>query len=303
VTSDPSPDPSKALPPVVAPSGRFIAQMFLVPGLIVAGAVVLLLGFSWLAGGIKSRQKFLDDLASPNPDIRWRTASDLAQVLKRDPDLACDAEFGLNLADQLRQALGDFEQAEASAAVQGLEGEAAVRKARQDALARRSGVQYLAACLGNLMTPVGAPVLGELATKPPTRDPKAAALFRRQAVWALATLGDNLQKFRKLHDAKRAEVLADIDRLAGQPKFGAWARQSADFLTGRAAFPPLAALLECTEADDPFLREQVALALGFWEATPEENRRIEAALLRLARDDGHGARVDVDEPPPGTKER
>ena len=94
----------------------FIAQMFLVPGLIVAGAVVLLLGFSWLAGGIKSRDRLLEDLASHNPDIRWRTANDLAQVLKRDPELATDAQFGLELAGQLRETMTNFDRDEASAA-------------------------------------------------------------------------------------------------------------------------------------------------------------------------------------------
>src|SRR4051794_10459276 len=90
-----SPDPSKGLPPVVAPSGRFLAQLFLVPGLIVASAVLILLGFSWLAGGSKNPDAFIRDLESSNPDIRWRTASDLAQVLKRDPGLAGDPTFGL----------------------------------------------------------------------------------------------------------------------------------------------------------------------------------------------------------------
>src|SRR5438270_13886521 len=91
------PDPTKGLPPVVAPSGRFIAQLFLVPGLIVAGAVVVLLGVSWLAGGNRSPEAFLRDIDSSNPDIRWRTASDLAQVLKRDDGLATNVEFGLKL--------------------------------------------------------------------------------------------------------------------------------------------------------------------------------------------------------------
>ncbi|MFO0809081.1 MAG: hypothetical protein U0746_10690 [Gemmataceae bacterium] len=291
--SDPSPDPSKALPPVVAPSGRYIAQMFLVPGLIVAGAVVLLLGFSWLAGGVKSRDKFLADLASPNPDIRWRTASDLAQVLTRDPDLASDPVFGLRLADLLRQALGDLEKAEAAAAVAGLEGDAATRKDRQDAEARRAAVQYLAACVGNLMTPVGAPVLGELAKKSPSRDPKTDALLRRQAVWALAALGSNLRKYAALPEARQKEIVAEIEAAADKPEYGAAARQSADFLTKRAAFPPIAALLACSEADDPFLRKQTALALGFWDATAEENKQIDAALMRLARDDGHGTSIEV----------
>src|SRR5438552_12424633 len=89
-----TPDPAKGLPPVVAPSGRFIAQLFLVPGLIVAGAVVVLLGFSWLSSGNRSPEAFLRDLDSANVDIRWRTASDLAQVLKRDDGLAMNVDFG-----------------------------------------------------------------------------------------------------------------------------------------------------------------------------------------------------------------
>src|SRR3954454_25235141 len=101
------PDPAKGLPPVVAPSGRFIAQLFLVPGLIVAGPVVVLLGFSWLAGGPRSPGAFLQGLRSANPDIRWRTASDLAHVLRRDDILATDARFGLNHAHLLRQALAE----------------------------------------------------------------------------------------------------------------------------------------------------------------------------------------------------
>src|SRR5205823_2534277 len=95
------------LPPVVPPSGRFIAQLFLVPGLIVAGAVIVLLGFTWLSGGNRGAKAFLRDLDSGNPDIRWRTASDLAQVLKRDEKLAADPAFGLELAGLLKRALAE----------------------------------------------------------------------------------------------------------------------------------------------------------------------------------------------------
>lgn len=288
--SEPTPDPSKALPPVVAPSGRFIAQMFLVPGLIVAGAVALLLGFSWIAGGTKSRAKFLNDLQSANPDIRWRTASDLAQVLKRDPDLATDAQFGLDLANLMAGDLQRLDRAEEALAA--AKGDA--KSERREAQANRSSVQYLAACLGNLMTPVGGPALADLARKKPGRDPKSDALLRRQAVWSLAALGGNLQKFAKLPDAKRAAVMADLDRLAADAKYGDWPRQAANFLTKKAPFPAVAALLACAESDDPFLREQAAMALGDWDATPEENRQIEAALLRLARDDGHGTSIRVE---------
>src|SRR5947209_3050497 len=105
----PRPDPVPGLPPVVAPSGRFIVQLFLVPGLIVAGAVVILLGFSWLSGSNRSPIAFLRDLDSSNIDIRKRTASDLAQVLKRDDGLATDVDFGLQLTDRLRQAVVDLD--------------------------------------------------------------------------------------------------------------------------------------------------------------------------------------------------
>src|SRR5881394_1685814 len=98
--------PDKGLPPVRPPSGRFIVQLFVVPGLIVAVAVLILWGFSWLAGGTASREKYLEGLRSSNPDIRWRTAHELAQVLLRDrkepePKLAVDAGFALDLADLL----------------------------------------------------------------------------------------------------------------------------------------------------------------------------------------------------------
>src|SRR4029077_21124372 len=97
----PIPDPTKGLPPVTPPSGRHIVQLFLVPGLIVARAVTVLLGFSWLASGSRSPEQILKNIDSTNADIRWRAASDLAQVLKRDDKLAADASFGLRLAEQL----------------------------------------------------------------------------------------------------------------------------------------------------------------------------------------------------------
>src|SRR3954464_7746971 len=105
VSGNGQPPPAAGRPGVVAPSGRFIAQLFLVPGLIVAGAVVVLLGFSWLSGGNRSPEAFLRDLDSSNIDIRKRTASDLTQVLKRDDGLATNVPFGLRLVDQLRQAV------------------------------------------------------------------------------------------------------------------------------------------------------------------------------------------------------
>src|SRR5689334_4983195 len=69
----------KGLPPVAPPSGRFIAQLFLVPGLIVMVAVFIYLGSSYLVRSSHTPERFLKDLDSDNPEIRWRGAHDLAQ--------------------------------------------------------------------------------------------------------------------------------------------------------------------------------------------------------------------------------
>src|SRR5262249_13319192 len=105
-TTHGTPEPPKGLPPVTPPSGRFIAQLFLVPGLIVAVAVLLLLGVRALVGGAQTADRFLQQLDSPNADIRWRGAHDLAQVLKRPESLALasDPRFALDLAERLRDA-------------------------------------------------------------------------------------------------------------------------------------------------------------------------------------------------------
>jgi hypothetical protein len=295
--SDPSgngkPVPAPGLPPVVAPSGRFIAQLFLVPGLIVAGAVVVLLGFSWLSSGSRSPEAFLRNLESSNIDIRKRTASDLAQVLKRDDTLANNVDFGLKLAALLRHAVGDLERTEPPAAATNPSETAAVR---DEDVNRRWYVQFLIAGVGNLMTPVGAPVLSDLAKSGAGRDPKTNAMIRRQAVWALAALGEALQRLDQLPADRKAEVLAALDRAADSApgEQAAWARRSADALRKQTALGVVAALANCANADDPFLRQQVALALTFWSGTPDEDKRVEATLLKLAHDDGHGTAIKVE---------
>src|SRR5437870_3598056 len=105
-----SPDPPKGLPPVTPPSGRFIAQLFLVPGAIVLLAVLLLLAFRYLLGGAYTPSSFLRQLDSDNADIRWRGASDLAQVLKRPESvhLKADAQFALDLCQRLRASVDDL---------------------------------------------------------------------------------------------------------------------------------------------------------------------------------------------------
>src|SRR5437764_4481281 len=102
--------PQRGLPPVTPPSGRFIAQLFLVPGMIVLVAVLLLLAFRYLLSGGYEPTNFLKQLDSDNADIRWRGASDLAQVLKRPEsvNLRADPAFALDLAQRLQDGLDDL---------------------------------------------------------------------------------------------------------------------------------------------------------------------------------------------------
>src|SRR5262249_51356469 len=70
------------LPPVQPPSGRFIAQLFVVPGLIILVVVLVVMGLSYW-NRARDPAYYLVQLDSDNSDVRWRGASDLAQILKR----------------------------------------------------------------------------------------------------------------------------------------------------------------------------------------------------------------------------
>jgi hypothetical protein len=203
-------------------------------------------------------------------------------------------DFGLKLAAQLRAAADEMNRAGPLSADASASETAAEKKADQ---ARRGYVQYLTASVGTLMTPVGAPVLADLAVKGAGRDPKVNTMVRRQAVWGLASLGEALQRFERLPADRKAEVLASLDQAADTApgEQAAWARRSAEALRHQAPLGVVAALAECANADDPFLRQQVALALTFWGGTPDEDKLAEATLLKLARDDGHGTAIRIDE--------
>jgi hypothetical protein len=273
------PDPANGLPPVQPPSGKFIAQLFVVPMVIVSAVVSFLLLVNWLVGNARSPGDFLDKLDSPNADIRWRGAQDLAQVLLRDEHLASDPKFALDLADRLRQ----ISQSKA----------AGVKEATEQSQLQ----MYLCACLGNVMLPVGVPLLDELAVKTDGGDARALARRRWRAVWALANLGENLKRFDGLLPQRRQTVLADLEQEAASSTPRAeYARQALAYLTGPKAgsLSTLGvdrALTQCAADADPFLREISAFALNFWQGTPEENQRIETILARLTRDNGHGEDV------------
>lgn len=299
----PAPDPAKGLPPVVPPTGGFIAQLFLVPGLIVAGAVLLLLGLGWLVGGARTPEQFLANLDSSNWEVRKRAMEDLAQVLLRDDHLASDPRFALDIADRLhraRDAVAPTERAYADRVRSQPVADADRARIKLDK--ERSYILYLLACLSEFRVPVAVPLLRELAEEPdvaadadatvPRVEEEVWASRRREALWALAKLGDQVQHFHQLPEDRRQAVLHALREEAdGDGDRAAWARAGLALL-GAGGGSRLQGLdqtfAKCGADADPFLRKTTAVALNFWEGDAAENARLEDVLARLANDDGRG---------------
>jgi hypothetical protein len=280
-------------------------RLFLVPALIVGGLVAALIlvppFVGWVgraltgksAGEGRTAEQFLSRLDDANAEVRWQAASDLAQTLLRDDRLASDAPFALELAGKLDRARVAAAAAEQSLAerLSRLSPEDATRE-RKKLEPERNFILYLGACLANCMVPVGAPVLGELATQDKGMEPRALAERRRQSVWELANLGENLKRFDKLTPERQQEVLAQLEA-ARKGEHAAWAKAAGECLSRRLQGHPEAmgvdkVLEKCAEAGDPSLREMAAFAMNFWEGTAAEDARMEKALVRLSHDSGRG---------------
>jgi hypothetical protein len=299
-------EPVKGLPPVAPPSGKFLIQLFLVPGLIVAVALAVVWGFGWLVGGSYSAEEFLRDLRNPNTQVRWRRANDLAQVLPREKSLASNPKFALDLAELLRESLRENAQNERAWAERSTgrtkSGSDKPDKALEE---ERDFIQFLVPCLGYLALPTGVPILEELAlTQEEGADAETIMLRRRLAVLALANLPENLKYLDSLSTEKRQALVDVLDVQAGT---GSAERQklaelAQEYIQARQAGDLRAlgvdrTLAECVKAAhpasrDPILRERVAFALNLWAGNKEENRRMEETLLQLSYDDGHGAATE-----------
>jgi len=300
------------LPPVTPPSGRFIAQLFLVPGLIVLVAVLIVLAANYLLIGGYTPEYFLNRLDSDNADIRWRGASDLAQHIKRTDSklLKADTKFALDLAERLRTALADLTQLEQAMAKKVVEQPPVSRDAKssersgseQDAAWRklapqRNFVEYLASALGDFYTPVGVPLLCEIIEREDAPDVKGNTMRRRRAIWALSNLGANLQTIDKqLTAEQRAKIVDDLKKeMAGNIEWrAAWAATALYYLdkSSVAESTPVVlvdrALAKCSRTPDRYLRELVANSLNFWDGD-----LVEETLQRLSRDDGFGTLIRV----------
>lgn len=265
----------RGLPPVLPPSGRHIVQLFVVPGLIVTVAVLLLMGFSWLVSGESTADQLLKRLQDANPDVRWRAANDLAQRLKRDNPMAADPQLAQRLTTLLQQAVNDYDRAgqDLARSHQDKDQEAIVRD-QNNLKIKRKDVQFLSGCVGNLILPTGAPVLQDIARREKGPDEKSLTLLRRQAVWCLATLAENLQRFDKLPPERQDALRPEMAARSGV----------------------IATLAICANSDDRFTRKLVALALAVWQGDERENDLAEETLLKLATtNQAFGSEIEIGE--------
>lgn len=298
--------PNPGLPTVTPPTGGMFLRLFGVPALIVGGLVLILivaqpligraskflLGRAW--GASRTPEQFLSEIDNTNAEVRWRAANDLAQVLLRDDALASDANFALQLTSRLRKALdtsAPFEKAHAEHfAAQKPEDETR-ELAKLDP--ERNYILLLAQCLGHFMVPAGAPVLEEMAVQESGLDPRALSTRRRQALWALANLGENVKRFDKLSAEQQDAVQTQLERAVESGDQTTLAKNTLEYLKRRreghlSALGVDRVVEKCADAEDPSLRELAAFVVNFWSGTATEDARMEKALVRLAYDSGKG---------------
>ena len=295
--------PPAGLPPVQPPSGRLIVQLFVVPGLIILGVVLVLLGLNYIRQREREPAFFIEQLESDNADIRWRGAADLAQVLKREEPATlrwkADPAFALDLTKALAKAFKDLKDEERRigeqiAASTDKDKELLWRKLRP----QRDYVSFLVSALGEFHVPVGVPVMCDILLYKDTPDLKGNTLQRRKAMWALMNLGENVKGFAKVPQEHRALVLTELAKESQeQTARGDWARTGLYYLDkSKLSSEPTGitkvdeVLVETAKADDRFMRELTAMAFNFWDG-PLARR----TLLALADDAGRGSVVRVED--------
>jgi hypothetical protein len=301
----PSPVPDRGLPPVTPPSARFIAQLFVVPSIIVLIAVLLLMAFRFLMVSSNDAPQFLQAIDSDNEHIRWRGANDLAAFLQRnEPDsirLKADPKFALDLVERLERAYERYLVQE-KAVHEAIRGTARPEDHEQEWLKirkSRDAVTFLISATADVQIPVAVPVLCQIAEREQGFHLKSNRLLQRQALWALANLGNHLREFPKLPHDQRAAIREVLERQSQPPANRALAAVTArhylGLLENNAEITPQPKIVDATlkqlsQSDDVFVRKQVAMACCHWPG-----QLTEAILVTLSRDDGHGTTVTLSE--------
>lgn len=299
-----APGPEVGLPPVKPPSGRFIAQLFVIPGLIILVAVGILIGLSLLVRRVHEPAYFLSQLDSDNHDVRWRGMSELAQVMKRtEPEAQrwkADLDFAVELTDRLDRTFAELKEEE-----QQIDAEIAKSADKDKELLwrrlreKRDYAIFLAGAVAEFDMPVAAPVLCAMIRHDASPDLKGNTLQRRKALWALMNMGQNSKAFAGLPAEERTRLFGALKQTAERSDaHGLWARTALYYLDQsvlssaqlKGVVKVDETLAFAADADDRFLRELTAMAFNFWDGA-----LAEPTLLKLANDRGQGTLLRVEE--------
>jgi len=165
----------RALPPVEAPTGTFILQLFLIPLLIVSIVVAVWLMVGWVAHMGRDDPQALARAIERGDTGSWQRAYELADLL-RSPDSKYDA---LRRDAAIAKSLANFLQRDMKEPARGQ-----TEETRQIVMRR----MFLCRALGLFKVPTGLDVLVRAASE--QRDPVEVEV-RYSALEAIATLADN----------------------------------------------------------------------------------------------------------------
>lgn len=199
---DPKPVEAKrpyesSLPPVEAPTGAFIMQLFLIPLAIVSIVVLLWLSFSWLAQAGRDDPKKLISELSRGTDVSWQSAYTLAEIL-RSPDPRYDE---LRRDEKVAAELIALVEADTKHPLAGSNNEGDRQR-----IERR---MFLCRALGSFTIPAAAPLLARLANE--ERDPMEVEV-RLAALEGLATLARNVGPAELRKDDKVVQAVLEASR-------------------------------------------------------------------------------------------
>ncbi len=185
-----------SLPPVEAPTGTFILQLFLIPLLIVSIVVLLWLMFSWLAHMGGDNPQDLVKMLGRSDEASWQGAYKLADLL-RSPDPKYDA---LRADSALARQLADLLDRDLKTPAQG-DGDKMLVLRRM----------FMCRALGSFTVTDGLPVLMRAAKE--ERDPVEVQV-RLAALEAITTLADNAGPETLAANADLMKVLLACSREA-----------------------------------------------------------------------------------------
>ena len=200
--ADPKPVEAKRsydaqLPPVEAPTGAFIMQLFLIPVAIVSIVVLLWLSFSWLAQAGRDDPKKLVAEIRRGTDVSWQSAYTLAELL-RSPDPRYDE---VRRDEKLAAELISLVEADLKQPLKG-----GNDKGDRQRVERR---MFLCRALGAFTIPDAAPLLARLANE--EKDPMEVEV-RLAALEGLATLARNVGPEELRKDDKVVQAVLEASR-------------------------------------------------------------------------------------------